>query len=178
LNGTSNFVLDQLTIGVALEDAIQQAQRLYAEADATDDLSGLDAARKMALMGREAFGLPLAASDVDIPGPSAVVRWRPQGGDSIGRFVASVRRSRDGCVAAVELVTVDASHPLAACRGASNAVVVTLRNGSAIELRGRGAGRWPTAESVMGDLLELWRDHREPAGQRTSVLGEFEAVAS
>ena len=73
---------------------------------------------------------------------------------------------------------VEAAHPLARCRGANNAVVITLKSGRTIELRGRGAGRWPTAESVLGDLLELWREQEPRLDRCAPVLGEFEAVAS
>ena len=78
----------------------------------------------------------------------------------------------------MELVAVDAAHPLAKCRGANNAIVITLKSGRTIELRGRGAGRWPTAESVVGDLFALWRDQEPRLGRRAKVLGEFEAAAS
>ena len=111
-------------------------------------------------------------------GSGAVSGWRPAGDGRVGRLIASLRATDEGCDASVDLVTVDKAHPLARCRGANNAVVITLKNGRAIELRGQGAGRWPTAESVVGDLLELWRE-REPRPDRvTSVLGEFEAAAS
>jgi homoserine dehydrogenase len=179
LNGTSNFVLGLLSEGVPLDDAVRQAQVLgYAEADPTDDLSGKDAARKLALIAREAFGQTLNAEDIPRPGVAAVSRWRPDGEGRLGRLIASVRATADGCVAGVELASVDLSHPLARCRGANNAVVINLRSGRRIELRGRGAGRWPTAESVMGDLLELWRDLQPRQDQKATFLGEFEAQAS
>ncbi len=159
LNGTSNFVLDRLAAGASINQAVAEAQHLgYAEADPTDDLSGLDAARKLALVAFEAFGVSIDAEKIEIPGDAVLRAWGPESSRTVGRLVAGVRRGPEGCVAKVELAAVDASHALAACRGADNAVVITLRGGKTIELRGRGAGRWPTAESVVGDLLELWRD--------------------
>jgi homoserine dehydrogenase len=175
LNGTSNFVLDRLAEGVPIEDAVAEAQGLgYAEADPTDDLSGLDAARKLTLLAREAFGVTLDPEQVPRAGDAAVKAWRPAGEGRVGRLVASLRADGGRCSAKVELVSVDPVHPLARCRGADNAIVITLESGRTIELRGRGAGRWPTAESVVGDLLELWRGQE----RRAPVLGEFEAAAS
>ena len=179
LNGTSNFVLDRLAEGTPLNEAVEEARRLgFAEADPTDDLSGLDAARKLALIAGGAFGTRLEVAAIPVPGPLAIEAWLPENNRPFGKLVASVERGALGPIAKVELVNVDASHPLAGCRGADNAVVITLRNGTTIELRGRGAGRWPTAESVMGDLFELWRDLRKPLRRGTSVLAEFEAMAS
>ncbi len=179
LNGTCNFVLDRLAEGAAPDQAVAEAQTLgYAEADPTDDLSGKDAARKLTLLAREAFGETLDAEAIPRPGVGAVRAWRPAGDGRLGRLVASVEATENGCAAKVDLVPVEAGHPLAACRGAGNAVVITLKDGRTIELHGRGAGRWPTAESVMGDLLELWRDLDPRLDRRVSVLGEFEAVAS
>lgn len=174
LNGTSNFVLDRLTQGEDLETAVSEAQRLgYAEADPTDDLSGLDAARKLTLIAREAFGVALEAEAIPRPGVDAL-RARASEiarANQPTRMIAAV----DENGARVTLATVDTSHPLAACRGADNAVVLTLGNGERIALSGRGAGRWPTAESVLGDLFALRRDE---AGHGAAVIGAFEGLAS
>jgi len=178
LNGTSNFVLDRIAAGESVAKAVGEARRLgYAEADPTDDLSGRDAARKLALIAHEGFSTSIDAEAIPIPGASAIAAWPGGPGQPIGRLIASVRRSAQGCALRVELVAVDPNHPLASCRGATNAVVITLRSGRTIELRGSGAGRWPTAESVVGDSLELWRDLAS-RDRRGAVLGKFEAVAS
>jgi len=179
LNGTSNFVLDRLAGGASLEEAVAEAQSLgYAEADPGDDLSGLDAARKLTLLAREAFGLSLDPEEIERPGARAVGACRPSDDGRVFRLVASLHADGEGGVAKVALVPVDTTHPLARCRGADNAVAITLKSGRTIELSGRGAGRWPTAESVMGDLLQLWRAHAASQGRGAPVLGEFEAMAS
>ena len=123
LNGTSNFVLDRLAEGNPLDEAVEEARRLgYAEADPTDDLSGKDAARKLALIARSAFGARLQAETIPVPGRVAVEAWRPETTRPFGKLVASVERDAEGVVAKVELVNIDAAHPLAGCRGADNAV--------------------------------------------------------
>ena len=178
LNGTSNFVLDRLADGTSLREAVREAQQLgYAEADPADDLSGLDAARKLALLAREAFGTTLRPEGIEQPGATAIASWRAQSKGSVGRLVASLRATGEGCAAKVELVEVERSHALARCRGADNVLVITLRNGRTMELRGRGAGRWPTAESVLGDLLELERRLRSRPERRLEAP-ECEAIAS
>ena len=178
LNGTSNFVLDRLAAGASLGDAVAEAQTLgYSEADPSDDLSGLDAARKLVLVAREAFGVALEEEEIPRPEASALLEWRPERPGTVGRLVAGVWATDEGCEAKVELLSVDTSHPLAQCRGANNAIVITLRSGETIELRGRGAGRWPTAESVLGDLLELWRTHYSSGVETTSLWSEKEYVS-
>lgn len=177
LNGTSNFVLDRIAQGMSLGEAIVEAQSLgYAESDPTDDLSGSDAARKLAVLAWEAFGVSLPVDAIPIPGVEAFHEWAQSHRGETGRMVASIRRTRGGCEAKVEIVAVGAEHPLQRCRGAENAVTVTLRNGGVIRLRGRGAGRWPTAESVMGDLFELSRSAAR--GDSTSRLRRDEASLS
>jgi homoserine dehydrogenase len=161
LNGTSNFVLDRLNDGRSPSDAVAEAQALgYAEADPTDDLSGLDAARKLVLIAREAFGVALKAEEIGRPGAESVKGFRPRADNKVGRLIARVSVNGHSSEARVQLAAIDASHPIGRCRGADNAVVITLHDGRTIELHGRGAGRWPTAESVMGDLFELSRDAR------------------
>ncbi|MEO8501701.1 MAG: homoserine dehydrogenase, partial [Vicinamibacteria bacterium] len=176
LNGTSNFVLDRLADGVSLDEAVHEARQLgYAEADPTDDLSGLDAARKLTLLAQAAFGIALDAEPIPRPGPHALAAWATAHPGKLARLIASLSAKGGGCEARVDLASVAESHPLAQCRGANNAVVITLESGESIDLRGRGAGRWPTAESVVGDLLELWRDQEARRQSLPRVLGEFEA---
>lgn len=179
LNGTSNFVLGRLAAGVSMKDAVAEARHQgYAEADPTDDLSGLDVARKLALIAREVFGVTLDPEQIPRPGAEALLGLRPEEcGESV-KLVGSVEATERGCEARVELTRLAASHPFSGCRGASNCVLITLRSGVVLELNGQGAGRWPTAESVMGDLLELWRDREVRQHRPTTILGRFEGVAS
>lgn len=179
LNGTSNFVLDRLAAGSSLEEAVAEAKHLgYAEADPADDLSGLDVARKLAVIANEAFGVTLDPERIPRPGARALAALRA--GESGGpvKLVGWLEATEAGCEARVELARVAASHPFARCRGASNSVIITLRGGVVIGLNGRGAGRWPTAESVMGDLLELWRASEALPDRADPILGRFEGVAS
>lgn len=148
LNGTCNFILGELERGTAFADAVTAAQRAgYAEADPTLDLDGTDAAQKLAILARTAFGhVPPIARKTGILGlsPDAVQAARRRG--HVIRLVASCTKD-EAEVAPRELPL---SHPLAGCAGAENRLLVdgTL-------LRGTGAGRWPTTEAVVADLLDL-----------------------
>ena len=74
------------------------------------------------------------------------------------RLVASCTRDECGITAALAPRRLEPDHPLASVGGAGNALVVTLDDGRTILLAGTGAGRSPTTESVIGDLLEIARD--------------------
>jgi homoserine dehydrogenase len=148
LNGTCNFVLDELARGVSFPEAVRAAQRAgYAEQDPTLDLDGTDAAQKLVLLARAAFGhAPPLSRKVGIQRLSSrLVRAALARGNVI-RLVASCTRER----AEVAPCELPLSHPFADCAGAENRLLV-----DGLLLRGAGAGRWPTAQAVMADLLDL-----------------------
>ena len=69
VNGTTNFILSEMARGSTYPQALAEAQRLgYAEADPSDDVSGRDAAAKMAILARLAFGAPVHLDDVPYEG--------------------------------------------------------------------------------------------------------------
>jgi len=148
LNGTCNFILDELERGVPFAQALEAAQRAgYAEADPRLDLDGTDAAQKLVVLARAAFGrAPAVARKTGIEGLSPqVVRAARARGNAI-RLVASCTADR----AEVAPRELPLSHPLAGCAGEENRLLV---DGHLIQ--GAGAGRWPTAEAVLADLLDL-----------------------
>jgi len=87
----------------------------------------------------------LRAEDIKRPNAAALAGLGRGAPRRAHRLIASVRATETGCEARVDLVEVSSEHPLFRCHGAGNAVVITLRDGRAIECHGRGAGRWPTA---------------------------------
>src|SRR5207248_4849381 len=65
VNGTTNFILTRMEAGADYGEALAEAQRLgYAEADPTEDVSGADAAAKMAILATVAFGARVTPDDV------------------------------------------------------------------------------------------------------------------
>ncbi|MCC6676107.1 MAG: homoserine dehydrogenase [Phycisphaerales bacterium] len=159
LNGTTNFVLDRLADGVAFEDAVKLAQALgFAEADPSADLDGVDAANKLAVLARAAFGEGLDPARIQREGirgvtPAAAATARRAGGGV--RLVARLRREAGRLIASVSPEVLPAGHVLAGARDERNIAVIRAAGGATTVVSGRGAGRWPTAESVIGDLFEL-----------------------
>ena len=75
VNGTTNFILSQMEQGAAYADALAEAQRLgFAEADPTEDVSGADAAAKMAILATVAFGSRTTLDDVEFDGIEQVTQ--------------------------------------------------------------------------------------------------------
>lgn len=151
VNGTCNYVLDRLAEGHGWDEALRGAREAgFAEADPSDDLEGRDAASKLVLLARAAFGRSPIVRREGIAGldPAEVHAEAAR-----GRRIRLVARC-DGTDAVVRPEALPPSHPLASTRDEENRVVVTTRTGTVL-LHGKGAGRWPTAESVLADLLAL-----------------------
>lgn len=159
LNGTSNFVLDRIVLGDSLDNAVAAAQEAgFAEADPSADLDGRDAAAKLALIARTAWGIDLDPADI----PARSIRTLNPGlpgkaareGKRV-RQVATLARAGDGVHAAVRLDTLSLDDPLSRTRNEGNCVVITPEAGTPLILSGKGAGRGPTASSMLGDIARL-----------------------
>lgn len=151
LCGTANFVLDRMRQGSGLECALEEARRRgLAEADPSRDLDGRDAADKLCVIARQ-LGVPIepAAIDRETIHPDT---------DPELRQVAHLEFSDGQCRASVGLEHLSRHSPLRRATGAQTAVLVERVGGTSEFLLGAGAGRWPTAEAVFADLLQLSRD--------------------
>ncbi len=152
LNGTCGAVLDYWSQGKTRAEAITLAQAAgFAEADPVRDLSGADSADKLALLIETAFGVWVSPQDIATEGIQALSE--PRGVKLIARAHSSV----DGVHASVAPQTPEPGSFLSGALGAENRIEFELQSGEVIRLAGRGAGRWPTAVSVMGDLHEITR---------------------
>lgn len=169
LNGTANFVLGELASGQDLESALAGARaRGLTERDAARDLDGRDAADKLRVIASK-LGLPglsVERSAVDAADPGTP--QRAASARSRGRALRQVATLElEGRPAArVELQELGDDDPLCALAGARNAVVIERRDGRSARVEGIGAGRWPAAQSVLGDLLALARDRAPRRGDR------------
>jgi homoserine dehydrogenase len=151
LNGTVNFVLERLFAGESLDAALTAARAAgLAEEDPSADLDGHDAAAKLQILAFEAFGLRLD--------PAAIAR-QPLDAEVAARAartplkqVARAVLTPEGLRAAVGFQADSAFLDLRCDR---NALSLTARDGRTFSARGRGAGRWPTTESVLADLVDL-----------------------
>jgi homoserine dehydrogenase len=157
LNGTCNFVLDGCASGLEFDEAVRAAQaRGFAEADPSQDLDGNDAERKLRILARHAFGREIDGIEVEPLDAErqASARQALRAGQAL-RQVARAWRDEAGLRGEVRLRALDASHPLAAVHSEWNALLITRDDGATELVRGRGAGRWPTTEAVVADLLGI-----------------------
>ncbi|HEV8203123.1 MAG TPA: homoserine dehydrogenase [Pyrinomonadaceae bacterium] len=162
LNGTTNFILDELANGSDLSEAIAAAQQNgYAERDPKLDLDGTDAAQKLVLLARAAFDVDLSLRSIERQGIESLnpkkIREAKNNG-RVTRLVAECRRVSGGCVASVSPIELPLDHPLARVSGVENRLLIQSRTAQSWEVSGRGAGRWPTTEAVLADLFDLRRD--------------------
>jgi homoserine dehydrogenase len=162
MNGTCNFLLDRLAEGAAFDEALAQAQALgFAEADPLADVDGHDAADKLSLLARRAFGVALPTARIAKESLRSVTARALKAAQAEGKVLKQVGRCvrrADGQVAAsVEIEALPADHPLAAARGEENRFLVRARDGRVHAVYGKGAGRWPTAASLFGDVMDLQR---------------------
>ncbi len=161
VNGTCNFVLGRMDEGDSLDHAVALAQEKgFAEAEPSADVDGLDAAEKLVIMVRHAFGVELTADAIPSQSlsdlsPEAVAEARREG--KVYKQVSSCELDDEGLRASVSLVALDEKDYLRGAVEEQNRVRVTMASGAVVTLSGKGAGRWPTAESVMADLFEVWR---------------------
>ncbi len=159
VNGTTNFILSRMEAGGSYADALAEAQALgYAEADPTDDVSGADAAAKMAILATVAFGSRVGLDDVERRGITDLEPAHVAAAAELGMAVRLVGIATlvDGHVdVRVQPAFVDRAHALAAVDGAFNAVMLQGDAIREITLEGPGAGGIETASAVVADLVSV-----------------------
>jgi homoserine dehydrogenase len=159
VNGTTNFVLSRMERGGSYAEALAEAQALgYAEADPTDDVSGADAAAKMAILATVAFGSRVRFEDVECRGIEEIEAAHVTAAAQLGMVIrlVGIATHADGAVdVRVQPALVERSHPLAAVDGAFNAVMLQGDAIREITLEGPGAGGVETASAVVADLVSV-----------------------
>ncbi|KAA3611742.1 MAG: hypothetical protein DWQ01_06575 [Planctomycetota bacterium] len=159
LNGTCNFLLNELAAGCSWDSALEAArERGFAEADSREDLSGRDAARKLFLLAQQAWP-QLQLPDGGIF-PSEALEPKavdPRKGLRIRQVARASLDSGGRIKAGVRLEPVGAGHPWFELPDQGNGLQLWDRKGAVYELRGAGAGCRPTTEAVIADLWDLWR---------------------
>jgi homoserine dehydrogenase len=160
VNGTTNFILSEMaSTGAGYDDVLARAQELgYAEADPTDDVSGADAAAKMAILARLAFHTPVTLSEVAYEGIEAIqpddLAFAKEFGLSLK--LLGVAERRGGAISVrVFPCFLYAGHPLAPIEGAFNAVMIQAPAVNEVTLSGPGAGGLQTASAVLGDVVSI-----------------------
>lgn len=163
VNGTTNYILTKMTEeGMDFDDALRKAQELgFAEADPTADVEGLDAGRKMAILASIAFHSRVTFDDVDIKGITKITAKDIQYAREFGytlKLLGVARNTDNEMEVGVFPMMIPSTHPLAGVKDAFNAVFV---HGDAVDdamFQGKGAGEFPTASAVVGDLIAVARN--------------------
>lgn len=186
LNGTCNYILTRMQGGeVSFAAALAEAQEKgYAEADPTDDVDGLDARAKLAILARIALNCE--------PKPEEVMTQTIRSVDAVDfhyaadlactiRQVSFAEIQNGKLAASVQPALVAPSSPLARVQGPLNLVIAAGQYGGETVFSGHGAGGDPTAVAVVSDLIAIAEGRENPAGRRigkpaaTEVTGDFEA---
>jgi homoserine dehydrogenase len=161
VNGTTNFILTKMTDeGADYSAALSEAQRLgFAERDPTADVEGFDAGAKAAIIASIAFGARVVAGDVYHEGISGVTAADIAIARRLGyvvKLLAIAEKIDDTETIAVRVhpAMVPMNHPLASVRDSYNAVFVEGDAVGQLMFYGRGAGGFPTASAVLGDVID------------------------
>ena len=160
LNGTTNYVLSRIEVGLSYTEALAEAQALgFAEADPTADIEGHDAAGKLAILSTVVLGQPVRPADIPCRGISGFDRHAVAAALARGRrwkLIATLEAPvGDKPSAEVAPRALPLDHPLAGVMGATNAVTVTTDLLGEVTIVGPGAGRLPTGYAVIEDLLAI-----------------------
>jgi homoserine dehydrogenase len=163
LNGTCNYILTRMeNEGLPFDAVLADAQKLgYAEADPSLDIDGFDTAHKACILASLAYGFQPRLSDVHVEGIRTLsgqdVRYAADFGCRI-KLLARVAREGDDVTVAVAPTLVPLTHMLANVNDAFNAAWVKGDMSDYTMYYGRGAGRAPTASTVIGDIGDIARN--------------------
>ena len=163
INGTCNYILTAMTDGEKFSSALAEAQKQgFAEADPSLDIDGVDAAHKIILIARLAFGAQASLGDILVSGVRGFdlrdVRYAAQFGFCV-KLLAHTRRTNDGVELSVQPTLVPIRHPLASVHGAMNAILVRSAFAGETMYYGAGAGAQPTATAVLADIIDIARQN-------------------
>lgn len=163
VNGTTNYVLSKMTDEwCSLDEALEEAKAFgYAEADPSADLSGRDAAAKLAILSSIAFNSRVTVDEVFAEGIYDIsaddIAYAAEIGYVI-KLIALGQEVNGDLDVRVHPMMIPMTHPLAAVGGAYNAIHVAGDAVGEVMFFGEGAGRMPTASSVVGDIFDIVRD--------------------
>jgi homoserine dehydrogenase len=160
VNGTTNFILSEMAAtGAGYAEVLARAQELgYAEADPSDDVSGADAAAKMAILARLAFHTSVTLPEVSYEGIEGIqpddLAYAKELGLSL-KLLGAAERREGGISVRVFPCFLYPGHPLAPIEGPFNAVMVEAPAITEVTMSGPGAGGLQTASAVLGDVVSI-----------------------
>jgi len=183
INGTTNYILTQMTEkGMSFDEALKGAQaKGYAEADPTLDVQGVDAAHKLAILVRFAFGGRVRFSDIYSEGITRIssddIAFAKEFGYVI-KLLAIAKKTADGVEARVQPTLLPKSHILANVNQSFNAVMLRGDEVGDVMFYGRGAGPHPTASAIIADLVDIAKNNVDgPMDDETVIRALGSAIA-
>lgn len=161
-NGTCNYILSKmLDQGLPYGETLKRAQDLgYAEADPTDDVEGFDTLRKLVIVASLALGFPVLEEDVALEGISSIKVSDMdylKDHDLKIKLLASFKKDGDDYGLIVEPALIGRNHPLYGIDGATNAASLHGNFVDQLTFIGPGAGKYPTGNAVVCDIMDLCR---------------------
>jgi homoserine dehydrogenase len=182
LNGTSNYILSKMTDeGKSFKEVLREAQaKGYAEANPTYDVEGIDAAHKLTILIRLAFGTPLRFDEIFTGGISEItpvdIEFSREFGYRI-KLLAIAKFEEGKLEARVHPTMIREGHLLSTVNSVFNAIYIQGDAVGPILLYGQGAGEMPTASAVVSDLVELGRNLLIQASDRRVPGLSYQASA-
>jgi len=163
LNGTSNFILSQMSEqNSPFSRALKEAQaRGFAEKDPTLDIEGIDSAHKLILLTYLCFGKFVNLDDVFVEGISHIslddVNYAKELGFEI-KLLAITNKEGEDLEVRVHPTLIPADHPLASVDDVNNAIYVCSDLAGDLLFYGPGAGQMSAASAVVADIVDLTQD--------------------
>ena len=160
LNGTCNYILTKMEEGMSYEDALSLARREgFAEEDPTDDVGGFDTMRKIRILATVLTGRKVSEESIDVSGIEDITPEMMEEASFSGRryrLIGSAIRENDEIRCRVEADSVDVNSPEGSLKGSENVITLKGKNCGLLVYKGMGAGKRPTAFSLLSDLLSMY----------------------
>lgn len=164
VNGTTNYMLTKMTDErMDYETVLKQAQaKGYAEANPVNDVGGLDAARKIAILASLAFTTRITADQVNVEGITKITPQDIEYATQLGYVIKLLAIAKEvdglGVDVRVHSALLPKQHPLASVNDVFNAIFIKGNAIGEAMFYGRGAGEKPTASAVLADIIAIARE--------------------
>jgi homoserine dehydrogenase len=158
MNGTSNYILSKMKEdGLSFDEALSMAQKAgYAEADPTLDISGGDAAHKLTILLRLAFGAQVKYDHLYKEGINTLTKDDLDLANEMNctlKLICYAKQTNQKIYAAVRPMMVKNDNLLSKVSGATNCVEILNQYSGKHHFVGKGAGSLETASSIVGDII-------------------------
>lgn len=179
LNGTSNYILSKMAEdSVSYETALYDAQKIgFAEANPHDDVEGIDAARKIAILARLSYLMPFSLHDVSIKGISSISREDIITAENYNytiKLICTLKKVNKKITLQVIPTFVSNTHPLSKINNEYNGIQIYSESAKMIMLSGPGAGSLPTANAVLGDLIAVIKNIDAQNTGKNTIVSKYE----